>query len=30
MSGFVFAIFLIILGALAVYPAVVQAWPGSR
>jgi hypothetical protein len=30
MSGFIFAIFLIILGALAVYPAVVQAWPGSR
>ena len=30
MSGFLFAIFLIILGALAVYPAVVQAWPTSR
>jgi hypothetical protein len=30
MSGFLFAIFLIILGALAVYPAVVQAWPSSR
>ena len=30
MIGFVFAIFLIILGALAVYPAVVQAWPSTR
>jgi hypothetical protein len=28
--GWLFSIFLIILGALAVYPAVVQAWPTSR
>ena len=28
--GWLFSIFLIVLGALAVYPAVVQAWPTSR
>jgi hypothetical protein len=29
-SAWLFSIFLIILGALAVYPAVIQAWPTSR
>ncbi len=28
--GWLFSIFLIILGALAVYPAIVQTWPGTK
>jgi len=28
--GWLFSIFLFVIGAMAVYPAVVQTWPGSR